>query len=281
MSTPSVSSMRRVPRRLLNRFQALSSLSVASVLSVQAERSRSLESISARLSSLESAASIRSKSIESQASVASVQSEKPSDTGNGNDNNSNSNNSSVALVGGVIGAFLGVTVLVLIYVLLWRRKRGVPASSKPIPPAISTSLPFSTNPNSIDGPPDTHVAQPGWHPQHSSLLSLPSASAPAVTQTQASIPSRQSSSPPPAVKTWIEGPSTVHQEMHRRLASQSSSLAWAPTGGPVDPRGLYTDALRGSMSSVAAPPNDPSSASRRTPHVPPYSFVSEKAEFSG
>ena len=51
--------------------------------------------------------------------------------------------------------------------------------------------------------------------------------------------------------------STVHQEMHRRLASQSSSLACAPTGGPVDPRGLYTDALRGSTSSVAAPPNVP------------------------
>jgi len=240
-----------VPCRLLNCFQALSSLSVASVLSVQASRSRVLDSISARQSSLESVASVRSESIESEASVqrdklttrtfGDSSTTTTSDAGNRN-RNSNSN-SNVALVGGVIGAFLGAAVLALIGVLLWRRTRGVPASSKSIHPDTSTSLAFSTNTNHIGGPPVTHAVQPGWYPKQSSFLSLPSTSVPAATQ--ASITSRQSSSPPPAVKMWIEGPPTIHQETHRRLASQSRSLASPPTGGPVDPRGLYRDAVRG------------------------------------
>ena len=131
---------------------------------------------------MESVASVRSKSFESELSVASVQSDKlatatsgdsstviTSSIGNGNGNNNS--NSNVALIGEVIGAFLGVTVLGLIGFLLWRRTRGTPAS-QPILPA--TSVAFSTNPNYIGGPPPlTHAAHPAWHPQQSSLISLP------------------------------------------------------------------------------------------------------------
>ena len=279
------------PYRLLNSFQALSSLFVASVQSIEAERSRLLASASAKRPSVESVASVRSKSFESELSVASVERDKlatstfgdsptttSGDTGNGNGSSSSSSNSNsnVALVGGVVGAFLGATVLGLIGVLLWRRSRRTP-SSRSIPSATSAAV--STNLNYVGGPPPiTHAAQPAWHPQQSSISSLPGAST--LVVGQASIASQQSASPPPAVKMWIEGSSTVHQGTYGRPVLQPRSLQRSPTEDPVDPRGLYNDALRGLTSSVAAPLNVPSSASRRLPHVPPYSFVSEKAEFS-
>lgn len=234
---------------------------------------------------MESVASVRSKSFESELSVASVQSDKlatatsgdsstvtTSSIGNGNGNNNS--NSNVALIGEVIGAFLGVTVLGLIGFLLWRRTRGTPAS-QPILPA--TSVAFSTNPNYIGGPPPlTHAAHPAWHPQQSSLISLPGPSVVKLASHHGNLPP-----PPPTVKMWIEGPSTIHKGTYGRPASQLRSLQQLPTEGPVDPRGLYSDALRGSTPPVVAPLNAPSSASRRLPHVPPYSFVSKKAEFSG
>ena len=191
----------------------------------------------------------------------------PSDTSNGNGNNNN-----VALVGGVVGGCLGATVLGLVGILLWRR-RAAPAS-QPITPATSTSLAFSTDSNYTGGPPVTYAAQPGWHPQQSSRLSLPpGASAPAAGHS--SISSRQSGSPPPAVRMWVEGASTMRQGTHGRSASQTLSLSSAPTESPVDPRELYRDAIRG---SIAAPMNVPSPAPEPLPYAPAYSFVPGGAE---
>ena len=197
----------------------------------------------------------------------------PSDTGN---SNSNSNNNNVALVGGVVGGCLGAAVLSLVGVLLWRRTRGAPAS-QPITPATSASLAFSTDSNYMGGPPVTYAAQPGWHPQQSSLLSLPPGAG-AGAAGQSSTSSQQSASPPPAVRMWVEGASTLHQGAQGRPASQSLSLSSSPTEGPVDPRELYRDAIRGSRSPVAAPMNVPSSAPGPLPHAPAYSFVPEKSD---
>jgi len=285
-----------MPCRLLNFFQALSSLSVASIRSVQAERDRSLSSVAARQSSLESVASVRSKSIESAASVASVEGKQyttprlddsPTATVYGNDNdnsNSNSNsNSNVALVGGVVGGVLGATVLGLIGFLLWKRTKGAPASppagqqpffgqppsSQPITPASPT---FSAHSHYFGGLPVTYAAQPGWNPQQLSALALPGADSP--TAGQPSTTSQQSAPPPVAVNTWIERPHTIHQEMDGRPASQSPSLPSSPTEGPVVPKELYGDAIRGSTYSVTAAMNVPSSApgasGSQPPYAPPY-----------
>ena len=193
----------------------------------------------------------------------------PSDTGNSNSNNNNNN---VALVGGVVGGCLGATVLGLIGILLWRR-RAAPAS-QPITPATSTSLAFSTDSNYTGGPPVTYAAQPGWHPQQSSRLSLPPGAGPPAAG-HSSISSRQSGSPPPAVRMWVEGASTTRQGTHERSASQTLSLSSAPTESPVDPRELYRDAIRG---SIAAPMNVSSPAPEPLPYAPAYSFVPGGAE---
>jgi hypothetical protein len=271
--------------RLLNCLQALSSRTA----SEQAERSRSLGSIAEKQSSLES---VRSKSIASDASVATFGGSPTttatitaatSDTGNGNGNSNSNSNGNVALVGGAVGGVLGATVLGLIGVLLWRRTRGTPAS----PPAgqqllvggqtfsqpnTSASMTFSTNSNYIGGPPVTHAPQPGWNPQRSSLLAPSGAGPPAAAQ--ASSASLQSA-PPLAVNTWVDRPPTFYQEMYGRPTSNSLSVASAPTDGSMDPRQLYSSALRGSTYSTAAPMGVPSSASGAAgsapPQVPAYS----------
>jgi len=177
-------------------------------------------------------------------------------------------------------------VLGLIGFLLWRRTRGAlatpPAGQQPFfgqqtsfEPITPSSLRFSTNSNYMGGPPVTHAVQPGWHPQQSSLLTLPGAGFPVAGQ--ASTTSQQPSSPPQAVSTWIERPLTTHQEMYGRPVSQPPS---SPTEDSVDPRELYSEAFRGPTYSAADPMNVPSSVSGAgsvPPHAPAYSPVSEKA----
>ena len=189
-----------------------------------------------------------------------------SDTGNGNGNNNNT----VALVGGVVGGCLGVAVLGLIGILLLRR-RAAPAS-QPINRATST-LAFSTDSNHKGGPPVTYAAQPGWHPQQPSRLSLPPGAGPPAAG-HFNISSRQSGAPPPPVRMRVEG-ATMRQGTHGRSASQTHSLSSSPPESPVDPRELYRDAIRG---SIAAPMNVPSSAPEPLPYASAYSFVPGKAE---
>jgi hypothetical protein len=327
--------MSRVLCRLLKSFQALSSLSAASVRSAEAERSRSAESVrsaeaarsrsaeaersrslasaAARQSSLESVLSVRSKSIESAASVASVEgkqfttptfNDSPTATnggtdnvngigsgdgsGGGNNDKSNSNNN-VALVGGAVGGVLGATVLGLIGLFLWRRTRGAPTSppagqqpfygqqSSP-QPVTPTSPTFSANSNYIGGPPVTFATPPGWNPQRSSLLAQSGAGASATDQ--ASTRSQQPD-PPLTVNTWVDRPPTNYQETYERPASLSRSVA---SEGPVDPRQLYSDALRGSAYSPVSPidvPPSPSGASGNALHqaptyAPPSKLDAEK-----
>ena len=253
---------------------------MASVASVDAARSQSLASVAAErsrsLESVASVASVRSKSIESEASVASVEGKQyttpPIDsppsttTATSNDNSNGNGNNNTALVGGAVGGVLGATVIGLVGILLWRRNKGRPGSppagqqpffgqqpsSQPITPA---SPAFSTNTGYLGGPPVTYATQPGWHPQQSIVSQ--GAGSPAADQTSAA--SEQSASPPHAVNTWIDRPPTVHQESYGGYTSQSR-MSPPPAGGPVDPRELYSDALRGSTYSALAPPNIPSSS---------------------
>lgn len=130
------------------------SLSVASVKSVEAERS---------------------KSSELAANTAATYD---------NGSSSGSGSGSVALVGGVVGGVLGVTVLVLLIILLWRRKRGAPApplatqqqffAQQPSPQLISPVSPaFSAKSSYHGGVPVTYAPQTGWHSQRSTLFALP------------------------------------------------------------------------------------------------------------
>jgi hypothetical protein len=280
--------------RMLKAFQAQSSRSAASVRSAEAERSRSLASVAASQSSLESVLSVRSKSIESAASVASVEGKKfttptfgdsATATNGGTDNISgigsgkSNRNNNVALVGGAVGGVLGATVLGLIGLFLWRRTRGAPASlpagqqpfygqqSSP-QPVTPTSPTFSANSNSIVGPPVTFATPPGWNPQRSSLLALSGAGASATDQ--ASTRSQQPD-PPLTVNTWVDRPPTNYQETYGRPASLSRSVA---SEGPMDPRQLYSEALRGSTYSPVSPIDAPSSpsgaAGRALPQAPAY-----------
>ena len=290
-------------------FQALSS-SLASVRSAEAERSRSLASVAAEqsrsLESISSVASVLSKSIESEASVASVQGKTystpdilrtltgattrtPSDTSTSNINTNT--NTNVALVGGAVGGVLGATVLGLVGILLWRRKKGAPASppagqqpftgqhpsSQPVTPASPT---FSTNTSYLGGPPVTSAAQAGWHPQQSNTFGLvegPSSSAAGRSGTA----SPQSASPQHTVNTWIERPPHLHQDAYGGLAPQPRPSPSSPAEGPVDPRELYSDALRASSYSVASPVNSVSGVSGSPPPTTAYSYappVSEKAD---
>jgi len=161
-------------------FQALSSSSVASVLSVESERSRSVLAVESRSRSLSSAE--HSRSIYS---------------------NSNSNgDNNVALVGGVVGGVLGAAVICLVGIILLKRKRGAAASSsagqqpfhgqqsssQPITPASPT---FSTNSNYISTPPVTYAAYPGWYPQQPPVLMMPEGAGPPVAG-QTSTASQQS-----------------------------------------------------------------------------------------
>ena len=275
----------------VNCSQAQSSLSVASVLSVQAKSSRSRASVQSRsLESVASVASVRSKSIESEASVAifgDSTTTTAATTENSNVNNNSNSNGNVALVGGAVGGALGATLLGLIGLLLWRRKRGTPdpppasqrpffgqqPSSQPITPASPT---FSTNTGYLGGPPVTQSAQYGWAFQQS-LSSV----SPAVGQTSAA--SYQSASPPTAVNTWIERPPTIHQENYGGRTPQLNPSPSSPSDGPVDPRQLYSDALQMSTHSAVAPVDVPSSSSGApgNPSPPPaaYSFVSPTGKF--
>jgi len=150
-------------------FQALSSISVASVLSVESERSQSVLSVESRSRSLSSAE--HSRYIY---------------------NNSNSNgDGNVALVGGVVGGVLGAAVICLIGILLLKHKRGAAASSSagqqpfygqqsPSQPITPARPRFSTNPNYIGAPPVTYAAYPGWYPQRPPVLVMPEGAGPPV-----------------------------------------------------------------------------------------------------
>ena len=286
-------------------LQALSSLSVASVQSVQsveAARSKSLASVAAEQSrSLESVASVRSKSIESEASVASVQG-KPYTTPTGDpsttttattdDSSNGKGNNNVAVVGGAVGGVLGAAVIGLVGLLLWRRNRGGPPSppagqqpflgqqpsSQPITPASPT---FSTNTSYLGGPPITYAAQAGWQTQQSIVPQ--GAGSPTAGQT--SVASQQSASPPHTVNTWIDRPPTVYQENHGGYPSQSRASPLSAAEGPVDPRELYNDALRGSTQAAPAPSNIPSStpgaSGSAPPPAPAYPFTPSVPEKSG
>ena len=135
-------------------------------------------------------------------------------------------------------------------------------SSQPITLASPTLSPtFSTNTSYLGGPPVTYAAQAGWHPQQS-----------AVPQGTGSPTAGQTSAASHTVNTWIDRPPTIHQENYGGHASQSRA------GGPVNPRELYSDALRG--STYLAPSNIPSaSGSAPPPHA--YPFTPPVLEKSG
>jgi len=196
-------------------------------------------------------------------------------------------NVKMALVGGAVGGVLGATLLGVIGVLLWRRKRGMPApppagqrpffdQKPPFQPITPASPTFSTNTGYLDGHPVTHSAQYGWGFQQS-----PSSAPPAVGQT--STVSHQSASPPLAINTWIERPPTIHQENYGGRTPQLSASYSFSAQGPVDPRQLYSDALQGSTYSAVAPVNVLSSASGASGSPPPppaaYSSVSRTGKF--
>ena len=276
--------------QLLISFQLLSSLSVASIRSAYSDISLSLASLSSsRVSreSAESVASARSESIASEDRKWSTRNSPltttlhiatESDAGNGNSNSSNN----VALVGGVVGAVLGVTVLGLIGLLLWRRKRkGTSAplpdrqqpffsqhlSSQPITPA---SMTFSANSN---GPPVTHAAQPRSHPQQSLHLALPRSGSPTGGQT--STASQRSASSEPAVRTWVENPSSTYQGTNANPASPSR-LSPSSAEGPANSKEFYSDAIRAPTYHTTAPANVPSSSSgvwNPPGHAPPSSLA--------
>ena len=235
-------------------FQALSS-SLASVRSAEAERSSA-----------------------SVASVASDHSRTSNDTSTSNTNTNT--NTNVALVGGAVGGVLGATVLGLVGILLWRRKKRAPASppagqkpftgqhpsSQAVTPPSAT---FSTNTSYLGGPPVTYAAQAGWNPQQSSTFGLvggPSSSAAGRTSTA----SPQSASPQHTVNTWIERPPHLHQDAYGGLAPQPRASPSSPAEGPVDPRELYSDALRASSYSVVSLVNSASGASGGPPPTTAY-----------
>ena len=226
-------------------FQAVVSQSEASVASVATERSRSLESVISQLSSMAAA----------------------TQTAYGN------SNKKVALVGGAVGGVLGVTVLALLSIILWKRKKGSPIppsatqqsflgqqpSSQPITPASPS---FSTNPSYFGGPPVTHAAQAG---SHSPQPTMPyGTGSPVAGQTSAA--SQQSAPPSHTVNTWIDRSPTIHQENY---ASQPRMSPSSPAEGPVDPRELYNEALRGSTYSALAPSDIPSSSGAPGSTPPP------------
>ena len=277
--------------QLLISFQLQSSLSVASIRSAYSDISRSLASLSSSKLSKDSAASVASVLSESIASedrkwstrnsplTTTLNIATESDTGNSNNNNNNNN---VALVGGVVGAVLGTAVLGLVGLLLWRRKRngasaplparrqpffGQQLSSQPITPA---SMTFSANSN---GPPVTHAAQPRSHPQQSLHLALPRSGSPTGGQT--STASQRSASSDPAVRTWVENPSSTYQGTNANPASPSR-LSPASAEGPVNSKEFYSDALRAPTYHTTAPANIPSSSSgvwNPPSHAPPSSLA--------
>jgi len=202
-------------------------------------------------------------------------------------------NTNVALVGGAVGGALGATLLGLIGVLLWRRKRRTPASSpdiqrpffgqqlssQPITPASPT---FSTDTGYPSGPPVTHAAQYGWRFQQplSSVLSE-GAGAPVVGRM--STASNQSALPTRAVNSWVERPPTIHQENYGEPTPQSRASLSSPAEGPLDPRQFYSDALQGSAYSAVAPVNVPPLTSGGSGGPPPpaaaYPDVSRTGKF--
>ena len=242
-----------------HRFQAASSLSVqsvASVASVEVERSRSLESVRSQSSSMAT--------------------EAPYGTGNSNN---------VALIGGVVGGVVGVIVLGLFGIFWWKHKRGSPVppsatqqsffgkqpSSQPITPASAT---FSTNTSYLSGPPVTYAPQPGWH------LQQPTVPQGARAGGQPSAASQQSAPLSHTVNTWIDRPSTIHQENYGGYASQSQYRGSqprlspsSPAEAPVDPKELYSAAVRGSTHSILAPSNIPSSSEASGSAPPAYPFA--------
>jgi len=248
-----------VPCRLLISFQPLSSLS----------------SLSANQSSSQSVASVPPTTliIDHSPIITTIHVVAASDTGNDNSNNK------VALVGGVVGAVLGATVLGLIGLLLWRRKRGgapapLPTSQQPLfgqqpssQPITPASMTFSAN---ISGPSVTRAAQSRVHPQQPLRLVLPPTNPP--TAGQPGTASQQSASSGPAVRPWIEIPSTTHQETYGNPASPSR-LSPSSAEAPENPREFYNDAIRAPTNFTAAPTNVPSSSSgvwNPPSHAPPY-----------
>ena len=260
--------------RQVDRSRSLASRQSRSLKSVASVRTKSVKSeASVRTKSVMSEASVRSESYQSEASALSVQATahttNPVTTENTNKNN-------VALVGGAVGGALGATLLVLIGVLLWRRKRNAPipppACQQPFlgqqPSASSASPTFSTNTGYLSGPLVTHSAQYGWGFQQSSSSALSEGVGSPVVGRM-STASYQSASPPRAVNTWIERPSTIHQENNGGPTPQSQASLLSPAEGPVDPRQLYSDALQGSTYSAVAPVNVPCSASGTSGSPPP------------
>lgn len=221
-----------------------------------------------------SIADASSRSMESVASVRSQSSESATSTGttygNGNGNG--------PLVGGVVGGAIGVIVLGLIGVLLWRRKGpyasipsqqpfiGQQPSSQPITPASQI---FPVNLNYIGGPPVTYATQPGRHPQQVAPLTLLEG---ASTAGQTSTASQQPASTPLAVNMWIQRGPVIHQEDNGGLAGQ-----FLPAEGAVDQIVLCSNGTRGPPHSLAAPmevPYSPSEASGgASSPAPPYSFT--------
>ena len=185
----------------------------------------------------------------------------------------------MALVGGVVGGVLGAALLgLIVFFFLRRTKRVAPSSpagqrpfvvQQPSTQFITAASPtFSTDSNYLGGPPVTHAAQPRFHSQQSSLLALPGTTSLAAGRD--SIISQQSGSPPPAVKMWVESSSNIHQEAYGGIAPQPHSSP--STEGQVNPRDLYSEALRGSTYSAAPPINVPSSGSgtwNPPSHAPP------------
>jgi len=264
--------------QLLISFQLLSSLSVASASRASKESVESVESARS-----ESIAKEKGKwSTSDSPLTTTIHIAADVDTGNGNGNGNNN----TALVGGVVGAVLGATVLGLIGLLLWRRRRRgasapLPArqepffvqqlSSQPISPA---SMTFSANSN---GPPVTHAAQPGSHPQQSLHLALPPAGP--STAGQPSTASLRSASPEPAVRTWVENSSSTYQGTSGNPGSPSR-LSPLSAEGPANSKEFYSDAVRAPTYFTAAPTNVPSSSSGvwnppgqapSSSHAPPYS----------
>ena len=255
---------------------------------------------------LQAPSSLSSESSHSLESVRSKSSESATATQTVYGNGGGSSNAS--LVGGVVGGVLGAAVIGLLGILLWRRNRAAPTapsvpssaapssthrpffgqqpSSLPITPASQTFL-MSSDHTGV--PTVTNASQAAWYPQQLAPVTLqgatgsPTGSPTGPPNARQNAPaSRQTPLPPYSVSTWADWPPTTHQGNHGGYGSQPHS---SPAGGFADPRESYSDAFRGSTSSVVAPINDPflalrSSGSAQVPAAT-YPFTPPASEKAG
>jgi hypothetical protein len=176
-------------------------------------------------------------------------------------------------IGSAVG-FLGAVLVALFLVRRCAKSATASRSAGNQPPVATAS---STKTNDIGDPPATasptktnDIGDPPY-PDHSVPLALPEGAksaaavyglppaagrtAPASKQPKSPPPvvTKQAKPPTPALTTRIERPPSTH---HGGLVSQFPTSP--SSSGSVDPKELYSSALRGSVYSVKAP-NDTSS----------------------